>query len=92
MIGMPIVSWILLGLIAGLPGSKIVRPRGEDVLLNIIMGIFGAVTGGYFFNLFDPDRVARLDLCGVLNDDSSRPSFDCLRRHSRVDDPTELGR
>jgi uncharacterized membrane protein YeaQ/YmgE (transglycosylase-associated protein family) len=66
MITMPIVSWILLGLIAGLLGSKIVHRRGEGMFLNIVLGIVGAVTGGYLFNLFGPDRVAPLDLYSVL--------------------------
>ena len=49
---MSIFSWILLGLIAGLLGSKIVSRRGEGMFLNIGLGIVGAVTGGYLLNRF----------------------------------------
>jgi uncharacterized membrane protein YeaQ/YmgE (transglycosylase-associated protein family) len=63
---MSIVSWILLGLIAGLLGSKIVIRRGEGMFLNIGLGIAGAVTGGYLLNRFGPDRGDLLDLSSVL--------------------------
>jgi uncharacterized membrane protein YeaQ/YmgE (transglycosylase-associated protein family) len=66
MINMPILSWVLLGLIAGLLGSKTVNRRGEGMLLNTVLGIVGAVTGGYLFNFVGPDRAARLDLYSVL--------------------------
>jgi uncharacterized membrane protein YeaQ/YmgE (transglycosylase-associated protein family) len=63
---MPILSWILLGLIAGLLGSKIVSRRDENMFLNIGLGMVGAVAGGYIFNFFGPDRTTRLDLFRVL--------------------------
>lgn len=63
---MPILSWILLGLIAGLLGGKIVNRRGEGMFLNIGLGMVGAVTGGYLLNLFGPDRGGTLDLWSVL--------------------------
>ena len=66
MIDMPIVSWILLGLIAGLLGGKIVSRRDEGMFLNIGLAIVGAVTSGYLFNLFGPDRGELLDLFSVL--------------------------
>jgi uncharacterized membrane protein YeaQ/YmgE (transglycosylase-associated protein family) len=63
---MPILSWILLGLIAGLLGGKIVSRRGEGMFLNIGLGIVGAVIGGYLFNLFRPDGGEPLDFLSVL--------------------------
>jgi uncharacterized membrane protein YeaQ/YmgE (transglycosylase-associated protein family) len=47
---MSILAWIVLGLIAGLIGSKLVNKSGEGVLLDIILGIVGAVIGGWVFN------------------------------------------
>ena len=66
MINMPISTWVLLGLITGLLGSKIVNRRGEGMLLNTVLGIVGAVIGGYLFDLVGSDRAARLDLYTVL--------------------------
>jgi uncharacterized membrane protein YeaQ/YmgE (transglycosylase-associated protein family) len=57
---------MLLGLIAGLLGSKIISRRDEGMFLNIGLGVVGAVTGGYLFNFFGPDRATRLDLISVL--------------------------
>ena len=48
---MSIIGWLVLGLIAGFIGSKIVNKSGQGVLLDIVLGIIGAVVGGYLFTL-----------------------------------------
>jgi uncharacterized membrane protein YeaQ/YmgE (transglycosylase-associated protein family) len=65
-IDMSILSWILLGLIAGFLGSKIVNRHGEGIFLDIILGIAGAVAGGYLFSFFGAGRVTGLNLYSVL--------------------------
>ncbi len=47
---MSIVGWILLGLISGFIASKIVNKSGEGIVLDIVLGIVGAVVGGFVFN------------------------------------------
>jgi uncharacterized membrane protein YeaQ/YmgE (transglycosylase-associated protein family) len=37
----------VLGPIAGFPASKIVNRRGEGIVLDIIIGIVGAIVGGW---------------------------------------------
>ena len=49
---MSFIAWIVLGLIAGFIASKLVNKSGEGILLDIILGIIGAVVGGYLFNTF----------------------------------------
>ena len=49
---MGIISWIVLGLIAGFIGSKIVDSQGQGFWLNIALGIVGALVGGFLFDLF----------------------------------------
>ena len=49
---MGIVSWIILGLIAGFIGSKIVDRQGRGFWLDIALGIVGALVGGFLFDLF----------------------------------------
>jgi len=44
---MGIIAWIVLGLIAGFIGSKIVNKSGSGILMDIVLGIVGAVVGGY---------------------------------------------
>ena len=42
---MSIVAWLILGLISGFVGSKIVNKRGEGLFLDIVLGIVGAIAG-----------------------------------------------
>ncbi len=43
---MSVISWIILGLIAGFVGSKIVNKSGQGVFFDIALGIVGAIVGG----------------------------------------------
>ena len=48
---MSIITWIVLGLIArGFFASKLVNKTGEDIVLDIGLGIVGAVVVGFVFN------------------------------------------
>ena len=38
---MSILAWLVLGLVAGFIGSKIVNRTGEGLLLDIVLGIVG---------------------------------------------------
>ncbi len=44
---MSILAWIVLGLLAGFVGSKLVNKTGEGVVLDVVLGIVGAVVGGF---------------------------------------------
>ncbi len=44
---MGILSWIVLGLIAGFIASKLINKTGEGIVLDIVLGIVGAVIGGF---------------------------------------------
>jgi uncharacterized membrane protein YeaQ/YmgE (transglycosylase-associated protein family) len=59
---MSFLAWIVLGLIAGFVGSKIVNKRGEGLFLDIILGIVGAVVGGWLFSMFGASGVTGLNL------------------------------
>jgi uncharacterized membrane protein YeaQ/YmgE (transglycosylase-associated protein family) len=63
---MSILAWIVLGLIAGFIGSKIVNKSGEGVILDIILGIVGAVVGGWVFTRFGAAGVTGLNLYSLL--------------------------
>ena len=63
---MSILAWIVLGLIAGFIGSKIVNRTGEGLVLDIILGVVGAVVGGWLFNQFGASGVSGLNLYSVL--------------------------
>lgn len=59
---MSIVSWIVLGLVAGAIASLIVHRRGEGLLFNIVLGIVGAMIGGSLFRLFGARGVTGVNL------------------------------
>jgi uncharacterized membrane protein YeaQ/YmgE (transglycosylase-associated protein family) len=63
---MSLLAWIVLGLIAGFLGSKIVNNSGEGVLLDIVLGIIGAVIGGWLFNKFGAVGVTGLNIYSIL--------------------------
>lgn len=44
---MSIIAWVVLGLIAGFIGGKIVNRSGEGIVIDIVVGIVGAVVGGW---------------------------------------------
>jgi uncharacterized membrane protein YeaQ/YmgE (transglycosylase-associated protein family) len=63
---MSILAWIVLGLIAGFIGSKLVNKTGEGLILDILLGIVGAVLGGWLFNRFGASGVTGLNLYSLL--------------------------
>jgi uncharacterized membrane protein YeaQ/YmgE (transglycosylase-associated protein family) len=63
---MSIIGWIVLGLIAGFIASKIVNKTGEGVLLDIVLGIAGALVGGFLFALFGAEGVTGFDLYSMF--------------------------
>jgi uncharacterized membrane protein YeaQ/YmgE (transglycosylase-associated protein family) len=63
---MSIFSWIILGLIAGFIGSKIVNRQGQGFWLDIALGIVGALVGGFLFSLFGAGGVTGLDIWSMI--------------------------
>ena len=63
---MGFLAWIVLGLIAGFIGSKIVNKSGEGLFLDIILGIVGAVVGGYLFSLLGGHGVTGVNLYSIF--------------------------
>ena len=43
----PIIWWIVVGLIAGWAAGKIMKGGGYGVIADIILGILGAIIGGW---------------------------------------------
>jgi uncharacterized membrane protein YeaQ/YmgE (transglycosylase-associated protein family) len=63
---MSFFAWIILGLIAGFIGSKIVNRRGEGILLDILLGVVGAFAGGWLFHIFGAPGVSGLNLYSLF--------------------------
>lgn len=59
---MSFLAWIVLGLIAGFIGSKIVNRQGEGIVMDIVLGVVGAVAGGWLAGFFGLGGVSGLNL------------------------------
>lgn len=63
---MSIIAWSVLGLLAGFIASKIVNKAGEGMLLDIVLGVVGAVVGGWLFSAFGMSRVTGVNIYSLL--------------------------
>ena len=63
---MGIISWLILGLIAGFIGSKIVNKSGEGLWLDIALGIVGAIVGGVLFSAFGIQGITGLNIWSMI--------------------------
>jgi uncharacterized membrane protein YeaQ/YmgE (transglycosylase-associated protein family) len=63
---MSIIGWLILGLVAGFIGSKIVNKSGEGLVLDIVLGIVGALVGGFLFSLVGAAPVTGLNLYSMV--------------------------
>jgi uncharacterized membrane protein YeaQ/YmgE (transglycosylase-associated protein family) len=63
---MSIIGWIILGLIAGFIASKLVNHQGEGITLDIVLGIVGAIVGGWLFSFFGAAGVTGFNLYSMV--------------------------
>jgi uncharacterized membrane protein YeaQ/YmgE (transglycosylase-associated protein family) len=63
---MGILSWIILGLVAGFIGSKVVNKSGSGLLMDIVIGIIGAIVGGYIATLLGIGDVSGFNITSLL--------------------------
>ena len=63
---MSFIAWIVLGIVAGFLGSKIVNKTGEGLVLDLVLGIVGAVVGGWIFSFFGQAGVTGFNLYSLL--------------------------
>lgn len=63
---MSFLAWIVLGLIAGFIASKIVNKTGEGLIRDILLGIVGAVVGGWLFRAFGMHGVTGLNVYSLV--------------------------
>ena len=63
---MSIVAWIILGLIAGFIGSKIVNHTGSGLIMDIVLGVVGAMVGGFLFSFFGAAGVTGFNIYSMI--------------------------
>ena len=63
---MSFIAWIVFGLIAGFIGSKIVNKRGDGIIVDVLLGVVGAVVGGWLFTTFGATGVTGFNAWSML--------------------------
>ena len=63
---MSILGWIILGLLAGFIASKIVDKSGEGMMLDMALGIIGAIVGDILFSFFGAPGVSGLNIYSLI--------------------------
>lgn len=63
---MSIFAWVVLGLISGFIASKIINKTGEGIVLDILLGMVGAVVGGFLFSLVGANGVNGFNIWSVF--------------------------
>jgi uncharacterized membrane protein YeaQ/YmgE (transglycosylase-associated protein family) len=63
---MSVLAWIVLGLIAGFIGSKLVNKSGSGLIIDIVLGIVGALVGGFLFNMLGGAGVTGFNLYSLF--------------------------
>lgn len=63
---MSILAWIILGALAGWIASLLMNTDAEQgALANIVVGIFGALVGGFIASLFGANGVSGVNLYSI---------------------------
>ena len=63
---MSFIAWVVLGLLAGFIASKIVNKSGEGFFMDTVLGVVGAVVGGYLFQMFGMAGVSGVNIYSIL--------------------------
>jgi uncharacterized membrane protein YeaQ/YmgE (transglycosylase-associated protein family) len=63
---MSFVAWVVLGLASGLIGSRLAKRSGKSILPDILLGVVGALTGGWLYYAYGPPGVNGLNLFSQL--------------------------
>jgi len=63
---MSFIGWIVLGLIADFIASKVVNKRGEGVVMDIVLGIVGAIVGGFLFSMVGGAGVTGFNIYSMI--------------------------
>jgi uncharacterized membrane protein YeaQ/YmgE (transglycosylase-associated protein family) len=62
---MSILAWLAVGLIAGFLASKVINKTGEGMIMDIVLGVVGAIVGGFVFNFFGAHGATGINLYSI---------------------------
>jgi uncharacterized membrane protein YeaQ/YmgE (transglycosylase-associated protein family) len=63
---MGIIAWVVLGLVSGFIASMLVNKGGQGILGDIVLGIVGAVVGGWIMSAVTGAGITGFNLWSIL--------------------------
>jgi len=63
---MSILAWLVVGLIAGFLASKVINKTGSGLIMDIVLGVVGAVVGGFIFNYFGHSAATGINFYSIF--------------------------
>jgi|APTNR8051073442_1049403.scaffolds.fasta_scaffold12219_5 uncharacterized membrane protein YeaQ/YmgE (transglycosylase-associated protein family) len=63
---MGIIAWIVLGAFSGFVAGKIVEGRGRGLLVNIFVGLIGALVGGFIVSGVGGEGITGFNIWSVV--------------------------
>lgn len=63
---MGILSWIIVGLIAGWLANVIMKDGSDGLVGNIVLGVIGSFIGGFLMNLIGGHGVTGFNIYSIL--------------------------
>jgi len=63
---MSIIVWVLFGLTAGFIATRLFGSHGSGFFFDLILGIAGAIVGGFLFHLFGARGVEGFNIWSLL--------------------------
>ena len=62
---MSIIAWIIVGIISGWIAEKIMG-RNDSFLMNLVIGVVGALIGGFILGLFDAEGATGFNIWSIF--------------------------
>ena len=63
---MSILAWLIFGLISGFIAGKIVDGSGRGIIVDILLGVVGAMVGGWVFTFFGEAPVTGFNIYSMV--------------------------
>jgi len=63
---MSIIAWLVVGLISGFLPSKVVNKTGSGIVMDMVLGIVGALVGGFIFNAIGHSAPSGINIYSIF--------------------------
>ncbi len=63
---MSFLAWLVVGLVSGFLASKVVNRTGSGIIMDIVLGVVGALVGGFIFNFFGHSAPTGINIYSIF--------------------------